>query len=111
VSNVMGIARDHLRAYIERIERMEEEKKSIADDIRDIYAEAKANGFDTKALRAIVRRRAQDADKLAEHEAILGLYMHALGMVDGSGNMSAAGQAHLDAMSKKQERREERAHA
>lgn len=74
-------AKDHLKAFIERIERLEEEKKAIADDIRDVYAEAKGTGFDVKALRAIVRLRKQDADERREHEAILETYMHALGML------------------------------
>jgi uncharacterized protein (UPF0335 family) len=67
---------------IERVERLEEEKKAIGDDIRDVYAEAKANGFDVKALRSIVRLRKQDADERREQEAILETYMHALGMVN-----------------------------
>ena len=74
-------AKDQLKAIIERIERLEEEKKALADDVRDVYAEAKANGFDTKALRTIVRMRKQDADERREHEAILETYMHALGML------------------------------
>ena len=74
-------AKDHLKAFIERIEKLEEEKKAISDDVRDVYSEAKANGFDTKALRAIVRLRKQDADERREHEAILETYMHALGML------------------------------
>ena len=73
-------AKDHLKAFVERIERLEEEKKAIADDIRDVYAEAKGTGFDVKALRAIVQLRKQDADERKEHEAILETYMHALGM-------------------------------
>src|SRR5262249_20275321 len=75
------VAKDHLRAFVERIERLEEEKKAIADDVRDVYAEAKANGFDTKALRTIVRLRKQDVDERREQEAILETYMHALGML------------------------------
>jgi uncharacterized protein (UPF0335 family) len=75
------IARDQLKTIVERIERLEEEKKAISDDVRDVYAEAKANGFDTKALRAIVRLRKQDADERREHETILETYMHALGMM------------------------------
>jgi uncharacterized protein (UPF0335 family) len=74
-------AKDHLRAFVERIERLEEEKKAIADDVREVYAEAKANGFDTKALRAIVRLRKQDVDERKEQEAILETYLHALGML------------------------------
>jgi uncharacterized protein (UPF0335 family) len=75
-------AKDHLKAFVERIERLEEEKKTIADDIRDVYAEAKANGFDVKALRSIVKLRKEDADERKEHEAILETYMHALGMLN-----------------------------
>jgi uncharacterized protein (UPF0335 family) len=73
-------AKDHLKAFVERVERLEEEKKAIADDIRDVYGEAKANGFDIKALRAIVRLRKQDADERREQASILETYMHALGM-------------------------------
>jgi uncharacterized protein (UPF0335 family) len=73
-----------LKAVVERIERLAEEKKSIADDIRDVYAEAKGNGFDVKALHEIVRLRKQDATKRAEHEAILETYMIALGMLAGT---------------------------
>ena len=75
------IAKDHLKAFVERIERLEEEKKALADDIRDVYAEAKGNGFDVKALRTIVRMRKQDKDERAEQETILQTYMLALGMI------------------------------
>ena len=74
-------AKDQLKAIVERVERLEEEKKAIADDIRDVYAEAKGTGFDVKALRAIVRLRKQDVDERKEQEAILETYMHALGML------------------------------
>ena len=74
-------AKDQLKAFVERVERLEEEKKTIADDIRDVYAEAKGNGFDVKALRTIIRMRKQDADERAEQETILETYMHALGML------------------------------
>ena len=74
-------AKDHLKAFVERVERLEEEKKAITDDIRDVYAEAKANGFDVKALRTIVRLRKQDANERAEQETILETYMQALGML------------------------------
>lgn len=74
------IAAGQLRALIERIERLEEEKKTIADDIKDVYAEAKGNGFDTKAIRAIVRLRKQDQAEREEAETILDLYKIALGM-------------------------------
>jgi uncharacterized protein (UPF0335 family) len=75
-------AKDHLRAFVERVERLEEEKKAIADDIRDVYAEAKANGFDVKALRSVVRLRKQDVDERKEQEAVLETYLHALGMLE-----------------------------
>ena len=74
-------AKDQLKAFVERIERLEEEKKAISDDIRDVYAEAKGNGFDVKTLRVVVRLRKQDADERKEHEAILETYMHALGLI------------------------------
>lgn len=76
----IGIGRDHLRAFIERIERLEEEKTNIADDIKEVYAEAKGNGYDIKVLRQLVRVRKQDTNERLEHEAILDTYMHALGM-------------------------------
>ena len=76
-----SVAQDQLRAFIERIERMEEEKKAIADDIKEIYAEAKGNGFDTKILRTVVRLRKQDSSERAEQEALLDLYLNALGMI------------------------------
>jgi uncharacterized protein (UPF0335 family) len=72
---------NQLKAVVERIERLEEEKKTIADDIRDVYAEAKGNGYDIKALRTIIRLRRQDKTERQEHEAILETYMHALGMI------------------------------
>lgn len=80
------VARDQLRAFIERIERLEEEKRTIAEDIKEIYAEAKGNGFDTKVLRQVVRIRKQDANERAEQEAILDLYLHALGMASTAAN-------------------------
>jgi uncharacterized protein (UPF0335 family) len=74
-------AKDQLKAIVERIEHLEEEKKAISDDIRDVYAEAKGNGYDVKALRNVVRLRKQDKNERAEQEAILETYMHALGMI------------------------------
>ena len=74
-------AKDQLKAFVERIERLEEEKKATSDDIRDVYAEAKGNGFDIKALRTIVRLRKLDTDERREQQEILDTYMHALGMV------------------------------
>jgi uncharacterized protein (UPF0335 family) len=75
-----NVAADELRAFIERIERMEEEKRAIAADIKEIFAEAKGRGYDTKAIRTLVRLRAQDANERQEAEAILELYMQAIGM-------------------------------
>lgn len=79
-----GVAAGQLRSFIERIERLEEEKKGISDDIRDVFAEAKGNGFDTKVMRQVIRLRKQDTNERQEQEAILDLYMHALGMAPGS---------------------------
>ncbi len=70
----------HLRAFIERIEKLEEEKRAIADDIKDVYAEAKGTGFDPKVMRKIVSLRRVDAQKRRDEEEILGLYLSALGM-------------------------------
>jgi len=75
-----GVAADQLRSFIERIERLEEEKKALGDDIRDVYAEAKGTGFDTKVIRQVVRLRKKDSNERQEEEALLDLYMHALGM-------------------------------
>jgi uncharacterized protein (UPF0335 family) len=75
-----GVARDQLRAFIERVEKLEEEKAAIAGDIKEVYAEAKANGFDTKTLRQVVRIRKLDSAERQEQEALLDLYLHALGM-------------------------------
>src|SRR5258708_19729553 len=72
-------AKDQLKAFVERIERLEEEKKTISDDIRDVYAESKGNGFDVKALRAVIRLHKQDAQELQDHELILETYLNALG--------------------------------
>lgn len=74
-------AKDQLKSIIERIERLLEEKKAIGDDVAAVYAEAKANGYDTKALKAIIRIRAQDPNERAEFETILETYMQALGML------------------------------
>ncbi len=76
-----SFAKEQLRSLVERIERLEEEKSALADDIKEVYAEAKGNGFDTKTLRTVVRLRKQDMAERQEQEALLDLYMHALGMV------------------------------
>ncbi len=74
-------AKDQLKAIVERIEKLEEEKKATSDDIRDVYAEAKGNGFDAKALRTIVRMRKMDVDERREQQDVLDTYLHALGML------------------------------
>jgi uncharacterized protein (UPF0335 family) len=78
--NTESVAADQLKAFIERIERLEEEKAGIAGDIKEIYSEAKGNGFDTKVLRKIIGLRKRDYAERREEEAILELYMQALGM-------------------------------
>jgi uncharacterized protein (UPF0335 family) len=85
MTDAHGVARDQLRAFIERIERLEEEKKSIADDIKDVYGEAKGTGFDTKILREVIKIRKQDRDERAEREAVLDSYLAALGMIEQPG--------------------------
>lgn len=77
----LGVGRDQLRAFVERIERLEDEKKAIMEDMKEVYGEAKGSGFDTKVLRQVVRIRKQDKSERLEQEAILDTYLHALGMV------------------------------
>ena len=74
------VAADQLRLFIERIERLEEEKKGIGDDVKDVYAEAKANGYDTKTMRAIVRLRRMEKNARQEADALLETYRAALGL-------------------------------
>ncbi len=78
-----SVAQGQLRSIIERIERLEEEKKALADDIREVYAEAKANGFDTKIVRKVVTLRKKDRSEREEEEALIELYLSALGMLPG----------------------------
>jgi uncharacterized protein (UPF0335 family) len=75
-----GFAKEHLRSFIERIERLEEEKKALADDIREVYSEAKGTGFDVKVMRQVVRLRKMESADRQEQEAMLDLYLGALGM-------------------------------
>lgn len=82
MADVGGIAADQLRSLIERIERLEEEKAALAADIRDVYAEAKGNGFDIKIMRQIVRLRKMEEPDREEAEALLDIYKRALGMID-----------------------------
>jgi uncharacterized protein (UPF0335 family) len=76
-----NVAAEQLRLFIERIERLEEEKKGIADDVKDVYAEAKANGYDTKTMRAIVRLRRMESHARQEADALLETYRNALGLL------------------------------
>lgn len=78
---VGGIAADQLRGIIERVEKLEEEKSAIASDIRDVFAEAKGNGFDVKALRQILKLRRMDASERDEQDAVVTTYLRALGML------------------------------
>jgi uncharacterized protein (UPF0335 family) len=79
-----GIAADRLKQIVARIERLEEEKKALADDIKEVYAEAKGAGFDTKILRQVIRLRKMDKAEFQEQEALLELYLQAVGMLAGS---------------------------
>ncbi|MEM7669491.1 MAG: DUF2312 domain-containing protein [Pseudomonadota bacterium] len=80
-----SVAADQLRSIVERIERLEEEKAEVAEQIKEVYSEAKANGYDTKTLRRVVSLRKKPADERDEEEAMLDLYLSALGMLPGSG--------------------------
>jgi len=75
-----NFAKAKLKSFVERVEKLEEEKKAISEDIREVYAEAKADGFDVKALRAVIRMYRQDTDQRKEYEALIDLYRDALGM-------------------------------
>ena len=79
--DVGGIAGERLRSFIERIERLEEEKKTLAADIKEVYAEAKGTGFDAKIMRQLIRIRRMDKDDLDEQETLLDVYKRALGML------------------------------
>ena len=82
MADVGGIAGEHLRSYLARIERLEEEKAALTADIREVYAEAKGNGFDSKVMRQVVRLRKMDRDDRQEQETLLDLYKQALGMLE-----------------------------
>lgn len=92
MSTLQASAQKQLRQFIEQIERLEEEKKQTASDIRDKYLEAKAVGFDVKALRQIVRLRKKTQDERKEEESILEVYMHALGMLDAAADAMIAAE-------------------
>ncbi|MFW0776847.1 MAG: DUF2312 domain-containing protein [Rickettsiales bacterium] len=80
-SRVGGVAADQLKSIIGRVEKLEEEKAGIAADIREVFAEAKGNGFDVKAIRSIIKLRKMDAQEREEQETVLDTYLHALGML------------------------------
>ena len=82
-NGIAQTAKEQLRSFIERIERLEEEKAALAGDIRDLFAQAKSTGFDTKAMRKVIKLRKQEASERRDEEAVLATYMHALGMLDG----------------------------
>jgi uncharacterized protein (UPF0335 family) len=84
MSDAHGVARDQLRAFVERIERLEEEKKTIADDIKDVYGEAKSMGYDTKMMKKVIALRRMDDQERMEEDLILDTYLSALGMIPGT---------------------------
>lgn len=83
MTDINMVARDQIKAFVGRIERLEEEKATIAADIKDVYSEAKSNGLDTSILKKVISIRKMDADDRAEQEAILDLYLAALGLLPG----------------------------
>lgn len=80
-NSVGDFVADQLKSFVARLERLEEEKKTISDDIKDVYGEVKSQGFDVKVLREIIRLRKQDADERRERDTIRDLYLQALGML------------------------------
>jgi uncharacterized protein (UPF0335 family) len=89
MADVGGIAGDRLKSFIERIERLEEERKALGADIKEVYAEAKGNGFDTKIMRQVIRLRRMDKDDLDEQETLLDVYRRALGMLPADESAAA----------------------
>lgn len=97
MSTLQASAQKQLRQLVEQIERLEEEKKQLASDIRDKYLEAKAVGFDVKVLRQIVRLRKKSQEERQEEETVLEVYMHALGMLDDNSSKEAFADAMIAA--------------
>ncbi|MBX9685028.1 MAG: DUF2312 domain-containing protein [Hyphomicrobium sp.] len=97
MSTLQVSAQNQLRQLVEQIERLEEEKKQLASDIRDKYLEAKAVGFDVKALRQIVRLRKKSQEERQEEETVLEVYMHALGMLSDTSGINTAADAMMAA--------------
>jgi uncharacterized protein (UPF0335 family) len=88
--DIGGIAGERLKSFVERIERLEEEKRTLGADIKEVYSEAKGSGFDTKIMRQLIRIRRMDRDDLDEQETLLDLYKRALGMLPDAAPESAA---------------------
>ncbi|CDZ67650.1 UPF0335 protein [Neorhizobium galegae bv. orientalis] len=82
-SRINGIPRDQLRAFVERIERLDEEAKALNDDRKDVYGEAKSMGYDTKILKKVIAIRRRDPQEVIEEDLILDTYLQALGMIEG----------------------------
>ncbi len=97
MSTLQVSAQKQLRQFVEQIERLEEEKKQLASDVRDKYLEAKAVGFDVKAIRQIVRLRKKSQEERQEEESVLEVYMHALGMLDAASVHEGAADAMMAA--------------
>ena len=89
MADVGGIAGDRLKSFIERIERLEEERKALSNDIKEVYAEAKGTGFDVKIMRQVIRLRRMDKDDLDEQETLLDVYRRALGMLPAEESQAA----------------------
>jgi uncharacterized protein (UPF0335 family) len=90
MADVGGIAGEQLRSFVERIERLEEEKRALGEDIKEVYAEAKGTGFDTKIMRQLIKIRKMDKDEHDEQETLLDLYMRAVGMLPEAGDDARA---------------------
>ena len=90
--DVGGIAGERLKSFIERVERLEEEKRALTEDIKEVYAEAKGVGFDVKIMRQIVKIRKMDQDELDEQETLLDVYKRALGMIPDLPSEAAAAE-------------------
>jgi uncharacterized protein (UPF0335 family) len=92
MADVGGIAGERLRSFIERIERLEEERRTLSEDIKEVFAEAKGSGFDAKIMRQIIKIRRMDKDDLDEQETLLDIYKRALGMLPDAVPESAAAE-------------------
>ncbi len=90
--DVGGIAGERLKSFIERIERLEDEKRALGEDIKEVYAEAKGDGFDPKIMRQIIRIRKRDKDDLDEEESLIEVYKRALGMLPGAAEPARAAE-------------------